>query len=73
MHPFQVVNYEPNTAARMHTPEIEAGFAKHGFEFDRELQDRIWRKPGPFKLEGQVLSTFGSAQVVSGSASGTRY
>jgi hypothetical protein len=52
----QVVNYEPNTAARMHTDWIEAGFAKHGFKFDRELQDRIWHKPGAFKLEGEVLS-----------------
>jgi len=58
----QVVNYEPNTAARMHTDWIEAGFAKHGFKFDRELQDRIWRKPGAFKLEGEVLSNWGGGQ-----------
>jgi hypothetical protein len=44
----QMVNYEPNTAARMHTAEIEAAFKSHGFVFDRQLQDRIWRKPGPF-------------------------
>jgi hypothetical protein len=46
----QIVNYEPNTAARMHTQEIEAALSKHGFIFDRELQDRIWRQPGPLKL-----------------------
>ena len=45
----QIVNYEPNTAARMHTAEIEAAFKSHGFIFDRQLQDRIWRKPGPFR------------------------
>ena len=45
----QIVNYEPNTAARMHTAEIEAAFKKHGFVFDRQLQDRIWRKPGLFR------------------------
>ena len=56
----QMVNYEPNTAARMHTAEIEAAFKKHGFVFDRELQDRIWRKPGPFALEGNTLSMWGS-------------
>ena len=44
----QIVNYEPNTAARMHTAEIEAALKSHGFVFDRQLQDRIWRKPGPF-------------------------
>ena len=56
----QMVNYEPNTAARMHTAEIKAAFKKHGFVFDRELQDRIWRKPGPFTLEGRTLSTWNS-------------
>jgi len=46
----QMVNYEPNTAARMHTTEIEAALTAHGFLFDRQLQDRIWRQPGPLKL-----------------------
>ena len=46
----QIVNYEPNTAARMHTKEIEASLRNHGFVFDRELQDRVWRQPGPLKL-----------------------
>jgi hypothetical protein len=54
----QMVNYEQNTAARMHTCEIEKAFKKHGFVFDQQLQDRIWRKPGPFKLDGKVLSDF---------------
>lgn len=40
----QIVSYEPNTAARLHTKEIEGALSRHGFVFDRELQDRIWRK-----------------------------
>lgn len=46
----QMVNYEPNTAALMHTAEIDAAFTHHGFVLDRVLQDVIWRKPGPFNL-----------------------
>lgn len=40
----QIVNYEPNTAAIMHTDEIDAALKHHGFNFDRELQDIVYRK-----------------------------
>jgi hypothetical protein len=40
----QIVNYEPNTAARMHTEEIDAALKLHGFAFDRELQDVVYRR-----------------------------
>jgi hypothetical protein len=40
----QIVNNEPNTAARMHTSEIDAALKHHGFTFDRELQDIVYRK-----------------------------
>jgi hypothetical protein len=44
----QIVNYEPNTAARMHTEEIDAALKLHGFAFDRELQDVVYRR-GEFR------------------------
>lgn len=40
----QIINYEPNTAARMHTKDIEDSLALHGLHFDRTLQDKIFRK-----------------------------
>jgi len=40
----QIVNYEPNTAARMHTEAIENSLARHGLQFDRTLQDKIFRR-----------------------------
>jgi hypothetical protein len=46
----QIVSYEPNTAARMRTSEIEAALTGHGFVFDRQQQDRIWRRPGALNL-----------------------
>lgn len=40
----RIVSYEPNTAARLHTREIEAALSRHGFVFKVELQDRVWYK-----------------------------
>jgi len=41
----QIINYEPNTAARLHTSDIESALTRHGLLYDRTLQDRLFRKP----------------------------
>lgn len=55
----QIVNYEPNTAARMHTEAIEDSLARHGLQFDRTLQDMSTTAGHPALRGGMVMFVFG--------------